>query len=158
MTPSLLSVAMPDLQASIPWTVALAVVGYAVTRLLYNLFLHPLRHFPGPWWAACSHLHEFYFDVIQRGMFMWEIERMHQKYGELHQLLGTRVLMPTAQAPLSASTLVRFISAIPPSTTRSTRAGADDAIKIPSSPPCSRRPCPWWPRPTMTTIDSDGPS
>ncbi|PWY91666.1 putative cytochrome P450 [Aspergillus sclerotioniger CBS 115572] len=83
MTPSMLPIAMADLRASLPWALVIAVVGYSIARILYNLFLHPLRHFPGPWWAACSHLHEFYFDVIQRGMFMWQIERMHQQYGPI---------------------------------------------------------------------------
>lgn len=33
--------------------VALLIVGW---RMINCLFLHPLRHFPGPWYAACSSL------------------------------------------------------------------------------------------------------
>lgn len=33
--------------------VALSLVGY---RIIYCLCWHPLRHFPGPWYAACSSL------------------------------------------------------------------------------------------------------
>lgn len=33
--------------------VALSLVGY---RIIYCLFWHPLRHFSGPWYAACSSL------------------------------------------------------------------------------------------------------
>lgn len=33
--------------------VALLIVGW---RIINCLFLHPLRHFPGPWYAACSSL------------------------------------------------------------------------------------------------------
>ncbi|PYI02485.1 cytochrome P450 [Aspergillus sclerotiicarbonarius CBS 121057] len=76
-------VTVADLRASLPWAIAIAILAYSIIRVVYNVFFHPLRHFPGPWWAACSHWHELYFDVIQGGMFMWEIERMHQKYGPI---------------------------------------------------------------------------
>lgn len=33
--------------------VALSLVGW---RIIYCLFWHPLRHFPGPWYSACSSL------------------------------------------------------------------------------------------------------
>lgn len=33
--------------------VALSLVGW---RIIHCLFWHPLRHFPGPWYAACSSL------------------------------------------------------------------------------------------------------
>lgn len=33
--------------------VALLLVGWRITQCL---FWHPLRHFPGPWYAACSSL------------------------------------------------------------------------------------------------------
>jgi hypothetical protein len=31
--------------------------------------------------AAATFLYEFYYDVIKGGMYIWEIERMHEKYG-----------------------------------------------------------------------------
>lgn len=64
----------------IPTAVAL-VLAYFVARSTYRLFFHPLSNIPGPKFAAISYLPEFYYDVIRRGMYMWEIERMHQKYG-----------------------------------------------------------------------------
>ncbi|PYI35364.1 cytochrome P450 [Aspergillus indologenus CBS 114.80] len=54
-----------------------------VLRSLYRLYFDPLHHIPGPRLAAISHLYEFYFDVIRNGMFVWEIERMHQRYGPI---------------------------------------------------------------------------
>lgn len=50
--------------------------------IFYNLYFHPLSKFPGPKLAACSHLYEFYFDIIKNGMFMQEIARMHEVYGQ----------------------------------------------------------------------------
>jgi hypothetical protein len=50
--------------------------------MLYNIYLHPLRAFPGPKLAACSFLYEFYFDVLKRGKYVWQIDRLHEKYGK----------------------------------------------------------------------------
>ena len=54
---------------------------YTLTTALYRLCYSPLAHFPGPKIAAATGWYEFYFDVIKRGQYVFEIERMHQKYG-----------------------------------------------------------------------------
>ncbi|KAI9372838.1 cytochrome P450 [Aspergillus egyptiacus] len=61
----------------------LALVVGLIVRSIYRLYLDPLHHIPGPKLAAITHLYEFYFDVIQDGMFIWEIERMHRQYGPI---------------------------------------------------------------------------
>ncbi|KAJ1712536.1 cytochrome P450 [Aspergillus flavus] len=53
---------------------------YLALKALYNLYLHPLRKFPGPKLAAIGPYYEFYYDVMKDGMFLWEMERMHQVY------------------------------------------------------------------------------
>ena len=62
-----------------------AIFTYLAGLLFYRLYLHPLAAFPGPRLAAASRWYEFYFDVIkgQRGMFVWEVERMHELYGPI---------------------------------------------------------------------------
>lgn len=52
-----------------------------VPTLIHRLYTHPLAAFPGPKLAAATFLYEFYYDVIKSGMYIWEIERMHEKYG-----------------------------------------------------------------------------
>ncbi|KAL6400764.1 trichodiene oxygenase [Ilyonectria robusta] len=59
------------------------VVVYIFGQGLYNLYLHALGTIPGPKLAAFSRLYEFWFDVIQDGQYLWEIGRMHNKYGNL---------------------------------------------------------------------------
>jgi hypothetical protein len=58
------------------------VVCYFILRSIYRLYFHPLSKFPGPKLAAVSHVYEFYYDVIKNGMYMWEVEKMHKKYGK----------------------------------------------------------------------------
>lgn len=65
------------------WTLYVALpLGLLTLRTVYHLYFHPLSKFPGPKLAAATFLYEFYYDVIKSGMYIWEIERMHEKYGE----------------------------------------------------------------------------
>jgi hypothetical protein len=59
--------------------------GYFLLRTIYRLWFHPLSKFPGPKLAAVSHLHEFYYDVIKGGTYIWQVEKMHKKYGKCWQ-------------------------------------------------------------------------
>lgn len=52
-----------------------------INLIIYRLYFHPLAKFPGPKWAAVSLWHEFYYNVWNRGQLIWELERMHRKYG-----------------------------------------------------------------------------
>ena len=66
-------------------TFSLAVVlAYGISLIVYRLFFHPLAKFPGSKWAAATGWYEFYFDVLKKpgGAFMYEIEKMHEKYGK----------------------------------------------------------------------------
>ncbi|KAJ4382010.1 hypothetical protein N0V86_002336 [Didymella sp. IMI 355093] len=56
-------------------------LAYGVLLALYRIYLHPLSKYPGPRLAAATRWYEFYFDVIKRGRFAWEIKRMHEVYG-----------------------------------------------------------------------------
>lgn len=54
---------------------------YGIGLAVYRLYFHPLAKFPGPKLAAATLWVEFYHDVIRSGMYIWEIEKMHKKYG-----------------------------------------------------------------------------
>lgn len=59
------------------------VLVYHITRILYRLYWHPLAKFPGPRLAAATSAYEIYYDVLKRGQFIWELERLHKQYGPI---------------------------------------------------------------------------
>ena len=81
---------------------------YACVTMLYRLCFSPLAGFPGPKIAAATGWYEFYFDVIKRGKYFYEIEKMHRQYGIMETLyLGNIVLQMAKdiQVRSSGSTL-----------------------------------------------------
>ena len=68
-----------------------------ITVSAYRLYFHPLSKFPGPKLAALTTWYEGYYDVVHRGRYLWEIERMHKKYGERTHWL---VILPLATTPV----------------------------------------------------------
>ncbi|KAJ5342350.1 hypothetical protein N7541_011474 [Penicillium brevicompactum] len=62
---------------------AALVLGLLALRTVYHLYFHPLSKFPGPKLAAATFLYEFYYDIVKGGMYIWEVERMHEKYGPI---------------------------------------------------------------------------
>ena len=60
---------------------ALGVVNFLGT-CFYNLYLHPLRKIPGPKLAAIGPYLEFWHEAVRDGQYVWEIEKMHEKYGK----------------------------------------------------------------------------
>lgn len=61
-----------------------ALLAYTIYGAIYRLYLSPLARFPGPKIAALTRWYECYYDVFSPGggMYMWEVEKMHQKYGK----------------------------------------------------------------------------
>lgn len=62
---------------------AASTVIYFVSSCFYNLYLHPLRKIPGPKLAAIGPYLEFYHEVLRDGQYLWEISKMHDKYGKI---------------------------------------------------------------------------
>ncbi|RAQ44084.1 cytochrome P450 [Aspergillus flavus] len=58
-------------------------VTYLVFLSIYRLYFHPLSHIPGPKLAAITHGYEFYHNIIRGGLFIWELERLHEVYGPI---------------------------------------------------------------------------
>jgi len=55
-------------------------------RIAYLLFLHPLAKFPGPKLAAISRAYEFYYDAILRGQLPFQLQKLHNTYGEFRRI------------------------------------------------------------------------
>ncbi|PVH92545.1 putative cytochrome P450 [Periconia macrospinosa] len=58
-------------------------IGYLIGLVVYRLYFSPLAKFPGPKLTAVSKWYEFYYDVILRGQFTFQIQRMHKEYGPI---------------------------------------------------------------------------
>lgn len=52
---------------------------YAVYRAIYNRFFHPLRHFPGPFWASVSDFFKLWLIHTKQSHTLGL--RYHEKYG-----------------------------------------------------------------------------
>ncbi|CAG8074955.1 unnamed protein product, partial [Penicillium nalgiovense] len=63
------------------WLVLAAYATYWAFTIIYNLTLHPLAHFPGPFFCRISNLPQCYYEAILNGQFMPEIDKYHEKYG-----------------------------------------------------------------------------
>ena len=78
---------------------------YTAGRLLYNLFLHPIRAVPGPWWWAASSIPFDYHTF--RGTAI-------AKIFELHQMYGTEVRIAPDEVSLSDGQVWKDIYAAKP--------------------------------------------
>ena len=68
-------------------TLSTLLVLWYVAHLVYNVYLHPLRNFPGPKLASATRWYEGYYDMLvgEGGQYMQEIDRMHTQYGSSNQ-------------------------------------------------------------------------
>ena len=66
---------------------------YGVLLAVYRLFFHPLRAFPGPKLSAATSWYEFYYEIIQPGSWLWEIQRLHEVYGKNRLNINVRMLL-----------------------------------------------------------------
>ena len=55
--------------------------GSYLILVLYRLCFSPLARFPGSKLAAATGWYEFYHDFFRHGNYLFEIEKMHQRYG-----------------------------------------------------------------------------
>lgn len=55
---------------------------YTFYGLIYRLYFSPLAKFPGPKLAAATRWYEFYYDVVLRNRFSWQIQKLHDRYGK----------------------------------------------------------------------------
>ncbi|KAK8097674.1 cytochrome P450 [Apiospora kogelbergensis] len=61
----------------------LASLLYFTTLVVWRLYFSPTAGFPGSRLAAATGWYESYYDYWLNGQYMFEVERMHQKYGPI---------------------------------------------------------------------------
>ena len=61
--------------------IALTILAHGLLLALYRLTISKLSGFPGPKIAAVTYWYEFYYEWWCGGKYIFEIEKMHQKYG-----------------------------------------------------------------------------
>jgi hypothetical protein len=63
--------------------VGIAYSIFWILRATYRLFFHPLARYPGSKFAAVSKpWYEWYWNFHQKGMLLFEIERLHERLGK----------------------------------------------------------------------------
>lgn len=58
------------------------IAAYYAFIIAYRLVFAPLAGFPGSRVAAATGWVEFYHDYFKEGSYIFEIEKMHRKYGK----------------------------------------------------------------------------
>ncbi|KAI8623119.1 cytochrome P450 family protein [Xylariaceae sp. FL1651] len=66
-------------------TIATIITGslYVLGLVVHRLFISPIAGFPGPKLAAATSWYELYYDVVKKGTYLFQIEKMHEKYGPI---------------------------------------------------------------------------
>lgn len=73
---------------------------YVLGVVFYRLYLSPISKFPGPKIAAVTWLYELYYDVVHKGKYIYEIEKMHDKYGMYHSFPESEALSRKNHYPI----------------------------------------------------------
>ena len=63
-----------------------SILVYGFLLSLHRLTFSKLAGFPGPKIAASTYWYEFYYDWWHGGKYVFEIEKMHKKYGMPRQV------------------------------------------------------------------------
>jgi hypothetical protein len=70
-----------DFRLPLAIVIAWAIV-YPIYLAITRLYFYPIAHFPGPKMVAMSSWCEFYYDYWKGGKYIFEIKKMHEKYGK----------------------------------------------------------------------------
>lgn len=73
--------ALADKWTSFATILASTILIYSFLLSFYRLTISKLAGFPGPKIAAITFWYEFYYDWWCSGKYIFEIEKMHKKYG-----------------------------------------------------------------------------
>ncbi|KAF7168575.1 hypothetical protein CNMCM5623_001557 [Aspergillus felis] len=77
-------------------TVVYVLGVFALVKTFYNLYLHPLRSYPGPWLARASRWHYSYY--LKRGILPQKTKQWHDRYGPCVRIAPDELSYNTAEA------------------------------------------------------------
>ncbi|KAB5586234.1 cytochrome P450 [Coniochaeta sp. 2T2.1] len=83
-------------QPSYTALIALGLLAYAIAHTLYNLYLHPLRTFPGPLLHRASRLPHVY--RLLRGTLATDMLPLHERYGPVVRIAPNELAFSSHQA------------------------------------------------------------
>jgi hypothetical protein len=63
------------------WTLFLAWLAVGALRLFYNVFLHPLRAYPGPLGAKATAWWKTYIEVVKQESMTDVLSELHKQFG-----------------------------------------------------------------------------
>src|ERR1700712_2295680 len=69
---------------------------YCAGWMIYNLYFHPLRAYPGPFWARACRL--WYINAVVRGTLPFSVYHAHQKYGGIVRVAPDELAYGDAEA------------------------------------------------------------
>ncbi|WYZ39357.1 hypothetical protein EsH8_III_001271 [Colletotrichum jinshuiense] len=81
--------------ALVELVVLVAILG-VVAKCVYNAFLHPLCHYPGPRFAGVTRAYYLFYDV--RGVSHWKVKEWHEKYGDVVRIAPGELSYTSSQA------------------------------------------------------------
>ncbi|RMY75126.1 hypothetical protein D0863_02806 [Hortaea werneckii] len=64
-------------------TIISALLLKNIAQAIYNSLYHPLRHFPGPKWAAASRFYKCWQEVFRQRNWIDVLHSLHEQYGDV---------------------------------------------------------------------------
>lgn len=68
----------------------------SILKLFYNLYLHPLRKYPGPWLARATRIPFLYYQVT--GRLPHGVKKWHEEYGNVIRIAPNDLSFIQSQA------------------------------------------------------------
>ncbi|KAH7047586.1 RadP cytochrome P450 epoxidase [Macrophomina phaseolina] len=82
--------------ATTPRILTPSSIAYLIITGIYNVYFHPLRHFPGPWFSAATSLPRILGRV--RGIEPYHLQWLHDTYGDVVRISPNELSYTTAKA------------------------------------------------------------
>lgn len=77
-------------------SIVLLAAAYPVLLIVYNLYFHPLRRFPGPFWNRVSVWPKHYWST--KGEIIFRVREWHDKYGPVVRIAPGQLVFKDARA------------------------------------------------------------